>query len=177
MNKITKMFVGLLIILTILVAGLYSTSLGLFDQKQVSLAFPNVKKEAITKLVLTDAQKTLTFTKNNNSWSLDVGGQVDQTKVNALIDLILSTKKDNLVSTNKANQTQFGIGLKKVDFYVGTLKNTINYGNDFDLSNIYLVTNSEDKTYSTDNKVNDYFVADSLVIKNDVPTPTTSPTY
>lgn len=177
MKKTTKRFIGLLLALIILVGTFYLVTSDFFSQKKTNPAFPQIKKETITKLVLIDSQNTLTLAKNNNKWSLDVGGEIDESKINTLIDSITSINKDNLVSTNKDKQVQLEIGIKKIEFYTGALKNTFYLGKNFDLNKVYFKTNNEEKIYSTNNTFDEYFSTDFLIVKKADPTPTVSPTY
>jgi hypothetical protein len=177
MNKITKRFVGFLTVLIVLIVGFYLINSGKITQESSKKAFPNLKKDLVGQIILTNDQKILKFSKNANLWSLDGNKNIDQQKVSALIDLVLKIEKNNLVSNNKEKQSQFEIGKEKIDFYVGNLKNTVSFGKISDLGGIYFKINEEVETFTTNNQVGDYFDNDFYNVKSAESTPSATPAF
>lgn len=171
MNKTTMRFISLFFVLTVLVSGFYLLNFKKSSPEISKSIFSNIKKEQVGKMVLNSGQQTINLIKNNNAWALDGDKNVDQSKIETLVDLLLDINKDNLISNNKQNQPQFEIGSKKISFYVGKDTNTINIGKKSNLNMTYFSINESGETYVTNSDFDDFFTNDFYVLKDETATP------
>lgn len=132
MNKTTKRLIKLFIILFFLVVVfiLITQKSLLFPQHME--VFPLLKKESIRKVIVSEDKNKSAVEKKNTQWMI---GEfpADAVRIDQILDMITTLKKDDIASQNKKKYADFGVdGGKKIEFdthviYVGDGKGGTSY--------------------------------------------------
>lgn len=132
MNKTTKRLIKLFIILFffVVVFILITQKSLLFPQHME--VFPLLKKESIRKVIVSEDKNKSTVEKKNTQWMIG-DFLADAVRIDQILDMITTLKKDDIASQNKKKYADFGVdGGKKIEFdthviYVGDGKGGTSY--------------------------------------------------
>ena len=125
--------------------------------------FSLIKKEAINRAEIMSEATTSALIKKNDRWYVRYGQneyEADQTRINELIDNLISLKKEEIVSKNKKKHKEFGIDKQKIRFYakdqwyvlfIGNSNGTSrSYGRVNDENEVFLITGIDSAFYPND---------------------------
>ncbi len=131
MNTNRNRFRILLAAAAIIILGFYGRSL--YEQYSSGASkpvFANVKLSEIDKIIIEDGEKQ-EIKRQNNNWVIKKGDSefaADQERVESLLKELTTFTKGDIVSVNKSNHENLGIGKKAVTFADGKKDQTVYIG-------------------------------------------------
>ena len=125
--------------------------------------FSTIHKSDIISLSIIGEKDVNTLYKKNGEWVVkknQVDYKADTERIEAVIDSLLSIKKSDLISTNRNQQKDFGIGKQKVTFKTNTETQSVYIGNVTTLSSNFVRLNNENFIYTADGFSSLYYPED-----------------
>lgn len=148
----TRLFqLGIILLLLLILLYVKNTIPNLMKQKPQQ-PFVNIKKDQINEIQIINDKNSTTIIKKGNLWQVKKGKinfTADQDRINTLIDNFLSIKKDNIVSTNKNKQKDFGIDKKKIEIKINNKVLALFVGDAASSSKSYVRIDNEDEVFTS----------------------------
>jgi len=151
MRKNRSRLIALTILLVILFFGLMiKNNLPRLLPKQPPAVFPQLKKEAVLRMVITDDGKIINLYKKNGDWFLKKEAdefKADEEMINQIINGLASFRKGEIVSNNKNRYKDFGIGGKKISLTAESKNYVLFVGETAGENLIYLRVDSQNEVF------------------------------
>lgn len=151
-TNLRLLVLGLILVGLLLLFILKHQFLRNFSQK-LPLTYPDLKKETISELVITN-DKTIYIYKKNNAWFLKNEGfefRADLERIEKIINSIAALKKEDVVSNNKTKHKNFGIDRQKITLKTKTKNYTVYIGNSVDYNQNYLRVDNQNEVFVGEN--------------------------
>lgn len=153
MNKTTKRFLKLFTALFFLIiVFILITQKSLLFPRRMEV-FPLLKKESINTLIFTEDKNKIMVEKKNNQWMI---GEfpADVARIDQILDMIATLKKDDIASQNKKKYADFGVdGGKRIEFD----RHVIYVGDTGGASHRYFRVDKDMLIYRTDSDFSTFF--------------------
>ncbi|MEI6532369.1 MAG: DUF4340 domain-containing protein [Candidatus Roizmanbacteria bacterium] len=121
-----------------------------FFPKSSSKPYSLLNISQIKSIVLDQSGKKIQFIPDNGTWKVVQNNTTydsNQEKVSSIIKALTDVTKNNPVSTNKNNHSQFGINSQYIEFETNNQKNRIYIGDSQGIGNNYVRFNDENNIY------------------------------